>query len=269
MPQVRAPAVAGRFYPADPDTLQDEVDAYLSLTGPPPVRAVGVVAPHAGYVYSGGVAGQVYARIQIPARVVILSPNHTGAGPPVALVASGAFRVPGADVPIDEALAAAIMKEVPGAVDDLRAHSREHAVEVHLPFLLARRPDVKIVPIVLGGLSEDEAVAVGAGIARAVHGAHDVLVVASSDMSHYLPDDVTRERDKLAIAPMLAIDPRALFRTVEEHRISMCGYLPATAMLSYARERGAASARLAAYATSGDAFGDRSSVVGYAGIIVQ
>jgi MEMO1 family protein len=261
--------VAGRFYPADADTLQDEVDTYLSLTGPPPVRAIGVVAPHAGYVYSGGVAGQVYARIQIPARVVILSPNHTGHGPPVAVVASGAFRVPGADVPIDEPLAAAILREVPGAVDDVRPHAREHAVEVHLPFLLARRTDVRIVPIVLGSLNENEAVAVGEGIARAVADAHDVLVVASSDMSHYLPDDVTRERDKLAITPMLALDPRALYRAVTENEISMCGYLPATAMLSYARERNATQARLAAYATSGDAFGDRKSVVGYAGIIVQ
>jgi AmmeMemoRadiSam system protein B len=139
---------------------------------------------------------------------------------------------------------------------------------VEVPFLHALRPDLTILPIILGGLDGDETVAVGRGLARALDGL-DVLVVASSDMSHYLPDDVARQQDKVALTPLLALDPEGLYRTVHEGDISMCGILPATAMLAFARERGAARAELAAYATSGDVTGDRSAVVGYAGVLVS
>jgi AmmeMemoRadiSam system protein B len=230
------------------------------------------MAPHAGYVYSGDVAGMVFARIDVPPRAIVLCPNHTGRGARIAVAAQGAFRVPGADVPIDEPLARAILEHVPGARADLDAHAGEHAIEVELPFLLARRggAPLSIVPIVLGGLGEDEAIEVGRGLHRAVAGAGgDVLVVASSDMSHYLPDGEARAIDHVALEPLLAMDPGLLYRTVRERRISMCGYLPATAMLSYARASGAERAELVGYATSGDAFGDRDRVVGYAGVVVR
>ncbi|HKA87976.1 MAG TPA: AmmeMemoRadiSam system protein B, partial [Haliangiales bacterium] len=235
---------------------------------PAPAPRLGLVAPHAGYMYSGGVAGKTFRLARIPPLVVILAPNHTGRGARVSVLAARALRIPGRDVPVSSELSQRILREVPGATLDVRAHEREHAAEVEVPFLVALRPDVEILPIVLGGLGGDETVAVGRGLARALAGL-DVLVVASSDMSHYLPDAMARARDKLALEPLLALDPEGLYRTVEDNDISMCGILPATAMLAYARENGAARAELAAYATSGDASGDYSAVVGYAGVLVS
>ena len=272
-PWIRQPAVAGRFYPGEARELEREVRAHLEAgqggTDPEAVRAV--MAPHAGYMYSGGVAGQVFARVEVPRRVVVLGPNHTGRGARISVVPAGAFVLPGGRVEIDEELAAAILEEVPGAQADVEAHRFEHSIEVELPFLLARRPDVRFVPIVLGGISGQTAVAVGEGLARAIaRTGGDTLVVASSDMSHYLPDAQARVVDRAALEPLLAFDASALYATVVDQDISMCGFIPATAMLAYARAAGSTAApELVAYATSGDASGDRSRVVGYAGVLIR
>ena len=266
---LRAPAVAGRFYPEQADALSREVARHL---GEPTdaKEALGVVAPHAGYIYSGALAGKTFARVQVPARVIVLGPNHTGRGSPVSVVPRGAFQIPGVTVEIDDELSAAILSRVPGAKDDVRAHEREHSIEVELPFLVARRMDVRFVPIVLGSLDADRAVAVGRGLAKAIEDVGgDVLVVASSDMNHYLSDAETRTKDQPAIERMLALDPEGLYGVVEANDISMCGILPVTAMLACARERGATRAELVGYATSGDAFGDLDRVVGYAGVVVS
>lgn len=267
---IRQPAVAGKFYPADPERLRREVGQLLHAdTGVQPRRAAAVMAPHAGYVYSGGIAGKVFAGVDVPVRVILLCPNHTGLGQRIAVIAAGAFRVPGGDIPIDQELAAAVLREVPGAVQDPDAHQFEHAIEVELPFLLARQPHMKIVPIVLAGLTAREAIALGEGLARAVAPWRDeVLLVASSDMSHYLPDAMARKVDHQALEPLLAYDPAGLYRTVVDQDISMCGFIPATAMLAYARAVDAPAPELVGYATSGDAFGDRDRVVGYAGVII-
>jgi len=266
---IRPPAVAGRFYPGDRSKLDREVSDFLDrgLGDTAPRVAAGVMAPHAGYVYSGGVAGQVFARVEVPERVIVLCPNHTGMGRRIAVVDEGAFRIPGRDIPIDEPLAAAILDEVQDASRDREAHRLEHAIEVELPFLAARRPDVRIVPIVLGGLGEDQAVELGKALARAVQKTGEpVLVVASSDMSHYLPDAQARKIDHQALEPLLAFDPNGLYRTVADNDISMCGFIPATAMLAFARDMRSREPELLGYATSGDAFGDYSRVVGYAGV---
>lgn len=271
---VRLPAVAGRFYPAAAPELSRQVTGLLAAGASRPRQARAVMVPHAGYVYSGGVAGKVFAAVDVPRRVVVLAPNHTGLGPRVSVMASGAWRIPGADVPVDQELAAALLAAFPGATADREAHRLEHAVEVELPFLVARQPDVRIVPVVLGLLPATDAVALGVALHRAVagiraaHPADQVLVVASSDMSHYLPDQAARQVDRVALAPLLGFDPEALHRTVVARDISMCGFVPATAMLAYAREAGATGPELVAYATSGDAFGDRGRVVGYAGVVV-
>ena len=269
-PWIRPPAVAGRFYPGDPDTLAQQVTGFLAAGEPAtPEPAIAVMAPHAGYMYSGGVAGRVFGGVEVPERVIVLCPNHTGLGRRVSVVPAGRFCLPGGDVPIDEELAAAVLAELPGAEPDREAHRFEHAIEVELPFLRARRPGVRLVPVVLAGLSESDAVALGEGLHRAIARAGGgVLVVASSDMSHYLPDDVARRVDRMALEPLLAFDPAGLYRTVRTHEISMCGFIPATAALSYARTAGARTPELVAYATSGDASGDRDRVVGYAGVIV-
>jgi len=269
--EIRAPAVAGRFYPAG----ADQIAAELARMMPPADRArtaAAVMCPHAGWVYSGAVAGHVLSLVRVPRRVVVLCPNHTGRGARVAIDVSGAWRTPVGDVPIDEELAAALVAECHGLRDaraDRAAHAHEHAIEVLVPMLRARQPDLRLVPVVVGPLAAGECTALGEALARAVaQMGEDVLVVASSDMSHYLPDAETRRRDRLALDALLAGDEARLLATCREHDVSMCGVRPAAAMLAYARARGAAAPELVDYATSGDAFGDRSSVVGYAGVVV-
>ena len=274
-PEVRAAAVAGRFYPAAAAELDRQVAGLLRAAGGrAPGRACAVMAPHAGYVYSGGVAGKVFAAVEVPARVILLGPNHTGRGPRLSVMAGGAWQVPGARVPVDEELATAILDASSLAEADRSAHEHEHSLEVEVPFLLARQPGLRIAPVVLGRLSAREAVGFGEALHRAVtrvraaHAGADVLVVASSDMSHYLPDEIARRVDRTALAPLLAFDPEGLYRTVAEHDISMCGVVPATAMLAYARRAGAGQPELLAYATSAEASGDKSRVVGYAGVVL-
>lgn len=262
---LRPSAVAGRFYPGDADELSSEVARFLGDTSAARPH-LGVVAPHAGYVYSGAVAGKLYGATRVPDRVVVLSPNHTGRGAGGAVWSRGAFDLPGGAVVVDEELASALIGQA-GLVDDRAAHLGEHALEVQLPFLRARNPAVRVTPIVLGGLDFAACAAVAAAIARAAPA--DLLVVASSDMNHYLSDDETRARDRRALAPLLALDARGLYDTVVGEDHSMCGFLPATVMLTYAKLRGARSAELVAYGTSGDAFGDRARVVGYAGVTVD
>ena len=268
---VRQPAVSGRFYPEGAEALRAEV---TRLLGGAPAgggeRHLGVVAPHAGYVFSGPVAGKLFADTAVPRRVVVLAPNHTGRGARAAVWAHGAFALPGDTVPVDEELCRRLIDSGAGFVADKEAHRFEHALEVELPFVRARRPDAIVTPVILGGLDGDTCVALGEVLAREVAAlGEEVLVVASSDLSHYLPDDEARQVDRRAIAPVLACDPEGLYAVVEAEAITMCGVLPVTAMLSYARARGATRGRLVAYGTSADAFGDTGRVVGYAGITVD
>ena len=195
MAQIREPAVAGRFYTGNATQLRREVVAYLAGGDGSDRPVVGVVAPHAGYVFSGGVAGKVFGSIAVPERVILLGPNHTGAGKPIAVAPAGSFRIPGAEVPIDAELAALVVEEADGATADWDAHRNEHSLEVELPFLVERQPGLRIVPIVLSRLTEKEVVAFGAALHRAVARVDDdVLVVASSDMSHFLPDELAIAR---------------------------------------------------------------------------
>jgi AmmeMemoRadiSam system protein B len=262
----RMPAVSGQFYPGTASGLSR---ALLELTREVKERlpAIGVVAPHAGYVYSGAVAGDLFSSVQVPGSAVIFCPNHTGVGEDAAIMSRGAWRMPWGDVPIDEELAARLEAACPLLREDASAHAREHAVEVQLPFLHRFRPDVRIVPVALGRLSLEECRELGENVADAIAGdAERPLLVASSDMSHYVPDAVARKKDQSAIDRMLALDPEGLFRTVRTERISMCGVLPATVVLFAARRLGATSARLIRYATSGDVSRDFDKVVGYAGL---
>jgi MEMO1 family protein len=262
----REPAVAGRFYPADAARLARDVSEMLGA----PARAgpaLGVLAPHAGYVYSGRVAGATYARVEVPARAVVLCPNHTGFGAMVSLWPDGAWNMPFGPVPIDAELTAAL-RSCSMVKEDRAAHRHEHALEVQLPFLFARRRDVAIAALCLGPLSVDEAIELGEAVADAVR-ARPALLVASSDMSHYVSAEEAREKDHRALDRFLALDARGLHDTVRREDISMCGVVPATVVLAAARELGARSAELVSYANSGDVSGDRENVVGYAGAIVR
>jgi AmmeMemoRadiSam system protein B len=268
----REPAVAGRFYPADSLLLAEEVASLLAerpdgrATAGPPRPAIGVLAPHAGYMYSGQVAGATYARVDVPDRVVILCPNHTGVGKRVAAWPNGAWATPLGRVRVNEALTRELL-ETGLASPDREAHRYEHSLEVQLPFLQLRNPEVTIAAVCLGPLSFDRCEELGLQIARVAR-RHQALVVASSDMSHHLPAATAKAKDLLALDRVLALDPRGLHEVVSRERISMCGFVPATVMLVAAAEMGAREAELVRYATSGDATGDDRSVVGYAGVVV-
>jgi AmmeMemoRadiSam system protein B len=269
---LRHPAVAGRFYPGNPDDLRAEALAHLSqanFANQIPVRALGCIAPHAGYMYSGHVAGAVFARVEVPRRCIVMCPNHTGMGRALAIMSEGAWQTPLGEVPIDAELAGALKRRFPALQEDSAAHRAEHAAEVELPFLLLREPKVRFVPIALGTSQFEVLEQLGKALADVIAAQNDpVLIVASSDMNHYESDAVTRVKDHRAIERILSLDPRGLFDVVTQQDISMCGFGPAVAMLTAARQLGAKSAELVKYATSGDISGDRDMVVGYAGVVV-
>ncbi|MFZ0286096.1 MAG: AmmeMemoRadiSam system protein B [Terriglobales bacterium] len=265
---LRHPAVAGRFYPRDRDTLLDDVEAFLDINGVSKA-ALGCVAPHAGYIYSGGVAGAVYAAIDVPRRCLVLCPNHTGKGKPLAIMSEGAWETPLGTVPIDTPLADALREQFPALIEDAEAHRSEHAIEVQLPFLQLRNPQLIFVPIALGTGQFDILEQLGNAVADVLpRQPEPVLIVASSDMNHYENDRITREKDHKAIEQILAMDAPGLFDIVMKEDISMCGYGPTVVMLTAAKRLGAKAAELVKYATSGDVSGDRETVVGYAGIVV-
>ncbi len=266
---VRHPAVAGRFYPRDRDTLLKDVQSYL-LPQAVAAPALGCIAPHAGYIYSGAVAGAVFATVDLPRRCIVLCPNHTGKGRPFAIMSRGTWETPLGQAPIDSPLAEALKKRFPLLTEDVDAHGSEHAIEVELPFLQARRPDFTFVPIALGTGQFDALEKLGEAVADVVqaHG-EGILIVASSDMNHYENDAVTRVKDHKAIERILALDAPGLFAVVMRGDISMCGFGPAIVMLTAAKRLGATSAELIKYATSGDVSGDREMVVGYAGVVVR
>ncbi len=268
---LRHPAVAGRFYPRNPEDLRAEAQGYLSQADSKPVvEAIGCIAPHAGYMYSGHVAGAVFARVQIPPRCIVLCPNHTGMGRALAIMSEGAWETPLGEVPIDGELATSLKQEFPALHDDSAAHRGEHAAEVELPFMQLRQPELRFVPIALGTGQFEPLEHLGLALAKTITRMNEpVLIVASSDMNHYESDAVTRMKDHRAIERILTIDPRGLYDVVTGQDISMCGFGPAVAMLTAARQLGAKSAELVKYATSGDVSGDRDMVVGYAGVVVR
>jgi len=273
---VRQPAVAGRFYPANAQRLRAEVETY---TAPPAdtgaqaetkIRAFGCVVPHAGYMYSGHVAGAVYRRLELPRRFVILCPNHTGVGEPLAIMSEGAWHTPLGDASLDTELAEQLKVRLPLLSEDEAAHRYEHALEVQLPFLQVLAPQFQFVPITVGTSNFNVLSALGTVVGSVVAEASaPVLVIASSDMNHYESDSVTRVKDRRAIDQLLALDPRGLYDIVHQADISMCGYGPAVVMLTAARKLGATKAELVRYATSGDVSGERDMVVGYAGVTVH
>src|SRR5580704_10581374 len=240
---VRHPAVAGRFYPSDPVTLRQQIDSCLAPSLPLPVRAVGCIVPHAGYMYSGHVAGAVYARLEIPQLCLVLCPNHTGVGRALAIVSDAAWETPLGNVAIDTSFAEALKQRCPLLQEDSTAHRSEHGAEVELPFLQVRQPQLKFVPIALGTHQFEALEQLGEAIADVIAAQNNpVLIVASSDMNHYESDAVTRVKDHKAIGPILALDARALYDVVTQQNISMCGLGPTVAMLTAARKLGSRSA---------------------------
>jgi AmmeMemoRadiSam system protein B len=267
----RPPAVAGSFYEASPKALRQQVERCFSANPPAAAKEpfIGAVVPHAGLMYSVHVAAALYDAAQLPKRFVILCPNHTGLGHFAAINRDGDWRTPFGNVPVDAVLADALLKRTALLADDAKAHAREHSLEVQLPFLQQLLADFTFVPICLGYPRYELCEEVGNAIADVVAGQNEPIgILASSDLNHYENQESTLRKDQLAIDAILALDPRHLWKVVEEEDISMCGYIPTTAMLIAALRLGATSARLIKHATSGDVNGDYSGVVGYASIIL-
>lgn len=264
---LRHPAVAGSFYPGEPAAVQAALDRLLPPLEAHPARAV--VVPHAAWRYSGAVAGETYAQVAAPRLVVLLGPNHRGTGRPGAVWPRGCWVYPGGEIPVAESLAAALLAATEDLGPDRHAHANEHSLEVQLPFLHRRRPDLAIVPIVLGSSEPGFCRAVGEALGR-VLGAwtEPVLVVDSTDLNHYEDQATTVWKDRRAIDAILALEPDALWHAVRAHAISMCGLAPTLALLHAVPHLGAREARLVRHATSGDVSGDRTAVVGYAGIVL-
>ncbi|MBI2341048.1 MAG: AmmeMemoRadiSam system protein B [Deltaproteobacteria bacterium] len=266
---IRLPAVAGQFYSANPAQLKKDLASMISEASQK-IRAKGIIVPHAGYMYSGKVAGQVYSKVEIPDQLIILSPNHTGVGVPFSIMNRGAWRLPMGDAKIDEDLADKLMKEFDSLEIDAMAHAREHSLEVQIPFVQYLKKDFAFVPVTIGHVPYPLCKEFGEAIARIVAKEKDtILIIASSDMNHYEEHNRTLEKDQWAIDEILKKDPKGLYETVHDKDISMCGIIPTTVMLIACNQLGTKKAELVDHKTSGDVSGDYSGVVGYAGVIVS
>ncbi len=271
---IRPAVVAGQFYPGQKESLLKSVESLMPSTVYEQ-SAIGLMSPHAGYIYSGGVAGQTFSAVKIPDEVIILGPNHHGRGHMAAVYASGTWETPLGQMKIAAALASRILTECPMTAEDSVAHRFEHSLEVQLPFLQCRASDISIVPICISRMPLETLLQLGDGLARAVSSSSSTppgstpLIVASTDMTHYEAGNVARKKDFMALEKVLALDPKGLYDVVQENRISMCGVLPTVVMLQAAIALGATDAELIAYSNSGDVTGDQSEVVGYAGVRIS
>lgn len=266
---IRKPAVAGQFYSASSLDLSRQVDGFITPNAEKH-DAIGIVSPHAGLIYSGEVAGDVYSRIRIPHTVILIGPNHTGLGMPVSIISSGSWQMPTGELTIDAEIAEKLKNKTALIKEETAAHTIEHSLEVQLPFILHFSEDTMIVPIIMMSNSLDVSREIADAVADVIKKSdHSVLIVASSDMSHYETDTTARRKDKMAIEKILDIDPEGLFATVIGENISMCGMIPVATMLYAARKLGAEKSRLVKYMTSGETSDDYDSVVGYAGMIIS
>ena len=264
----RASVVAGQFYPADPSDLRRVIGSFVHMPETT-MEARAVVVPHAGYVYSGSVAGTVFASVHLPNRIILLGPNHSGRGATLALAPLGLWRTPLGSVAIDSEINRHLLAECPGLQDDSAAHLREHSLEVQIPFIQVLQPGFHFSAICVRTDDYATLEALGHGMARAIQSLNErVLLISSSDMTHYEAAEDAARQDRFAIDRMLEVDPEGLYRVVMEKDISMCGFAPTVAVLVACRDLGSAQGRLIRYTNSGEAGGDFRSVVGYAGIAI-
>ena len=266
---LRNAVVAGQFYPGQRESLLKSVISLMPAASEQKT-AIAVMSPHAGYIYSGKVAGQTFAGVRIPPEAIILGPNHHGRGHAAAVYASGAWETPLGETPISAELADRILRECPMAAADTLAHRFEHSLEVQLPFLQLKVPETSIVPICISRMPLDLLLEMGNGLARAISARSEPpLIVASTDMTHYESGENARQKDFMALDRVLALDPEGLYDVVLEHGISMCGVFPTVVMLQAAKTLGGDKAELILYSNSGDVTGDQSEVVGYAGVMIS
>jgi len=265
---VRNPVVAGQFYPESASHLKAMIEQLVDEKAAKE-EVIGLVSPHAGYIYSGPVAGAVISRIKFKDTFVIIGPNHTGRGEPLSIMTEGIWKTPLGEVEIDSELAKQILTASSHLAEDYRAHQYEHSIEVQIPFLQYFKSDIKLVPIVLAHTTGAIYKEIGREIAQAIKDLNrEAVIIASSDMTHYEPQETAQRKDNQAIEAMLDLNEDELLKRVDKLNISMCGYAPVVSLISAAKQLGATGAELVRYQTSGDTTGDYSSVVGYAGILI-
>ena len=268
-PKIRKPAVAGQFYPSSAQGLKGQIEAFIDKKANK-TDAIACMLPHAGYIYSGGVAAQTLSRVNVKDKIILLGPNHTGFGPAFSIMTEGVWQTPLGEIEIDSNLAKKILQNSKYLEEDASAHAYEHSLEVELPFLQYFKTDFKIVPIILLSDEIKALKQIGEEIASVLKDSKgSSMIVASSDMTHYEPQATAQNKDTEAIGAILELNEDKLIEKIRRLNISMCGYAPVIVMLKAAKILGAKGASLIKYQTSGDVTGDRSSVVGYAGIIVQ
>lgn len=268
---IRNPVVAGQFYSGSKESLAKEAKELVNETAQKQ-DAIGVVSPHAGYMYSGPVAGCTLSSINPKSKYIIMGPNHTGLGSPFSMSASDIWKTPLGEVAVDKDLAGKILENCPEIKKDELSHIHEHSIEVQLPFLQVLQKEFTFVPIVVAGSSPENYTKIGEGIAKSIKALKiekDTVIIASSDMTHYESQDTAKDKDSHAIDAILKLDEKALMESIAKFDITMCGYAPVAIMLAAAKKLGAKRGHLIKYQTSGDASGDYSSVVGYAGIIIS
>lgn len=266
---IREPVVSGLFYPNDKKKLLKYLDNFIRITETKE-NAKMVISPHAGYIYSGHVAGEVFSKVKVPDNVLVLGPNHTGLGRRFAIMSEGEWQTPLGNIKINEELANLIKGRSRLIHEDYLAHLQEHSIEVQLPFLLYINPNIKIVPLCV--MSGDYTVLKELGILLAeciIEFGENVLIVVSSDMSHYLPQDEAIKKDKLAIEKILNLDGMGLLETCIKYDITMCGVYSTVIGIEAVKTLGVKTATLVKYATSGDINKDYKKVVGYSGIIIK
>lgn len=267
---MRQPAVADRFYPGSPQSLSRTMtELFKAAQRTEKSKARAVVSPHAGYVYSGQLAAETFLAIEVPKTVIVLGPNHHGQGQAVALSATP-WDMPLGRVPIAMAFTERLLRNSTEIKIDETAHRFEHSLEVQLPFLQTLQPELSIVPLVLRRISYSLCEDVAKSLAKVItESDQEVLMVASSDMSHYEPRVVTEKKDRSALTCIEKLDPYQLYRTVFDRNISMCGVIPVVISLLTAIACGAKQAKIIGYTDSGYISGDIDQVVGYAGVVVS
>ena len=264
---LRQTAVAGHFYPADKKLLEKELKKMLVI-GENRQKVLGLLTPHAGYVYSGPCAGLGYGRVIMSETVIILGVNHRGHGVPLAVDGNDFWETPIGNVAINSDLRSRLLSASNLFALDNEAGRLEHSLEVQVPFIQYLSPGSRILPITVAAHRLADLLAAGHAIASLFKENENIMMVASSDMSHYIPAAQARELDFKAIEQLLKLDAQGLYRTVQENRISMCGVAPAVIMLTAAKEAGATKAELVCYTNSGAVSGDLNEVVGYASLII-
>lgn len=268
----RQPIVAGQFYSDSPEKLKSDLEILIGKVpaekGPADKL---IMVPHAGYVFSGRACGQVIAQSSLGQTVILLGPNHTGAGDLLSVwPADEKWLFPGGSLEIDEDIASALVESGSGFSFDRAAHLREHSLEVVLPFLYHMKPDIKIVPVCVSENNIENLHTAGDALAEVVaNSSVPVTILVSSDMSHYISAEEAKMKDSMALEKIVRIDPAGLYSIVQSNDISMCGVLPMTMALYAARSAGALNGRLISYTNSGNVTGDNSQVVAYAGVIIS